>query len=523
MICVSLGRTRHSSMLEEHQYLAGRGAELVELRLDFMRRRPDLGVLLKDRPTPVVVTCRRRSDRGRWVGTEEQRLGLLREAIIAGAEYVDLEDDVAKSIKRYGTTKRIVSYHNFEETPAELFDIHRRLSACDPDVIKIVTMANSPGDNVRMLEMVEASREGVPTVGFCMGEFGTISRVLCGRYGSPFTYASFSREREMAPGQLSFAEMRNLYRFNRITRKTRIFGVLGDPVAQSKSPLIHNAAFQKLGLDAVYVPLRVPADTLMQSLEEFERLGIEGYSVTIPHKEAILQYCDSLDLQTDAIGAANTLYRFEEQWVATNTDAKAALEAILRGLKKVTGGNTDLVGRKVLILGAGGVARAVAQVLVANGAAVVIANRSRDRGRSLAAELNCQFISWENRASETCDILVNCTSLGMFPRLNESPFEAHWLSESTLVFDTVYNPEQTLLLKSARERGCPSVSGVEMFVRQAALQFKLFTGVVAPMDYMTETIRRAMSAARGASPLPSSDTVEDGDQKVEGDQEDEGD
>ena len=162
MICVSLGRTRHSSVLEEHRALAEKGAELVELRLDYMRKRPDVGLLLKNRPTPVVVTCRRRSDRGRWFGTEEQRLAILREAIISGAEYVDLEDDVAKSIRRYGRTKRLVSYHNFEETPLELYDIHRRLAGCDPDVIKIVTMAISPADNVRMLEMVETAISVLP-------------------------------------------------------------------------------------------------------------------------------------------------------------------------------------------------------------------------------------------------------------------------------------------------------------------------------------------------------------------------
>jgi len=249
MICVSLGRTRHSSMIEEHTALAAKGAELVEFRLDYMRNRPDIGRLLKDRPTPVVVTCRRKTDRGRWNGTEEQRLAILREAIIAGAEYVDLEEDTAASIRRYGKTKRIISYHNFDETPIELFDIHRRLCQRDADVVKIVTMANSPTDNVRMLELVESAK--VPTVGFCMGEFGTLSRILCGKAGSPFTYASFSREREMAPGQLSWAEVRNLYNFNHINKDTAVFAVIGDPIAQSKSPLIHNAAFRKMGLNAV--------------------------------------------------------------------------------------------------------------------------------------------------------------------------------------------------------------------------------------------------------------------------------
>ncbi|MFM7166050.1 MAG: shikimate dehydrogenase [Planctomycetaceae bacterium] len=493
MICISLGRTRHSSMMEEHRALAEKGAELVELRVDFMRKRPDMGRLLKDRPTPVVVTCRRKADRGRWFGTEEQRLAILREAIIGGAEYVDLEVDVAGSIRRYGKTKRIVSYHNFDETPLELFDIYQRMAKLDPDVIKIVTMANSPGDNVRMLEMVGAA--GVPTVGFCMGEMGTISRVLCGRHGSPFTYASFSREREMAPGQLSWAEVRNLFRFDHISERTAVFAVIGDPIAQSKSPLIHNAAYRKLGLNAVYVPIRVPPDQLQESLKELERLRVAGFSVTIPHKEGVLQYAEQLDEATDLMGAANTLFHRDGQWCATNTDAPAAISAIQEGLRKA-GSIPDLAARKVLILGAGGAARAVGHGLLQQGAVVTLTNRSRDRGKSLAAELGCQFTSWENRGSEICDVLVNCTSVGMHPNVDESPFEQHWLSDSTLVFDTVYNPEQTLLLKQARDRGCASVSGVEMFIRQAALQFELFTGYEAPVEYMTETLRRSNAAAR---------------------------
>ncbi len=493
MICISLGRTRHSSMMEEHRALAEKGAELVELRVDFMRKRPDIGRLLKDRPTPVVVTCRRKVDRGRWFGTEEQRLAILREAIIGGAEYVDLEVDVAGSIRRYGKTKRIISYHNFDETPLELFDIYQRMRKLDPDVIKIVTMANSPGDNVRVLEMVGAA--DVPTVGFCMGEMGTLSRVLCGRYGAPFTYASFSREREMAPGQLSWAEVRNLFRFDQINQQTVVFGVIGDPIAQSKSPLIHNAAYRKLGLNAVYLPIRIPQDRLLESLKELERLQVAGYSVTIPHKEGVLQYVDQMDEATDLMGAANTLFKRDGQWCATNTDAPAAVSAIQDGLRKA-GNIPELAARKVLILGAGGAARAVGHALLQHGAVVTLTNRSRDRGKSLASELGCQFTSWENRGSEICDVLVNCTSVGMHPNVDESPFEQHWLSDSALVFDTVYNPEQTLLLKQARDRGCPTVSGVEMFIRQAALQFGLFTGYEAPVEYMAETLRRSNAAAR---------------------------
>lgn len=494
MICISLGRTRHSAFISEHKHLAEQGAELVELRIDWMRKRPDVGLLMRDRPTPVVVTCRRREDRGRWRGAEDIRQAILREAIISGAEYVDLEEDIAGSVPRYGDTKRIVSYHNFDETPIELAEIHERMTRLDPDIIKIVTFANTPADNVRILEIVKAAQ--VPTIGFCMGELGAVSRILCGRFGSPFTYAGFSRDREMAPGQLTYAEVRNLYRFNKITEETKIFGVLGDPIAHSMSPLIHNAAFRHIGFDGVYLPLKVQSDYLEETLVEFQKLGISGYSVTIPHKEAALELADVPDVQADLIGAANTLHQVDGLWHATNTDYDAIIESVALGLQASAAASPNLPGKRVLILGAGGVARAAAHAMLQSGASVTVTNRTRDRARELAEDLGCATITWENRASEFCDILINCTSVGMHPNVDETPFQQTWLSESTLVFDTVYNPEKTLLLKQAHERGCVTVSGVEMFVRQAASQFEIFTGQEAPLEYMGETIRRAMSAAR---------------------------
>ena len=191
MICVSIGRTRHKMVVLEHRALAARGAQFVELRLDWLQNTPDLGFLLNERPTPVILTCRRPQDQGRWRGSEDQRLTLLRAAIAAGAEYIDLEHDIANQVRRYGNTKRVISYHNFEETPDDLEEIHERLSKLDPDIVKIVTMANSPVDSVRMLRLVHESK--IPTVGFCMGELGFLSRLLCGAMGLP------SRTRASAP------------------------------------------------------------------------------------------------------------------------------------------------------------------------------------------------------------------------------------------------------------------------------------------------------------------------------------
>ncbi len=494
MICVSIGRTRHGMMIQEHRSLAERGAQLVEYRLDWLGRQPDVTRLLKDRPTPVLATCRRREDRGRWPASEEKRIGVLREAIVAGVEYVDLELDIAKSIPRYGSTKRVVSYHNFDETPQDLDAIHKKLAGCDPDIVKIVTFANWPSDNARMLELVRRAK--VPTVGFCMGELGVASRLLCGKFGSPFSYATFSRDRELAPGQLSFDEMKGAYRYDEVNAGTEIYAVAGDPVAQSQSPLIHNAAFHAAGVNALYVPLRVPKHTFPQTVKDLEPLGIRGYSVTIPHKEAALEVAEDRDPMAVEIGAANTLYKTDDgRWAAANTDHDAAMSCLIEGLKR-RDPDATLDGRKVLMLGAGGVARAIGRGCVRSGAILSIASRSRGRAEELARELDATPMRWEKRGAGHIDVLINCTPVGMFPNVEETPISVNWLQEHMLVFDTIYNPENTLLLKEARLRNCVTVSGLEMFVRQAAAQFERFTGRPAPVDVMRDTLRRGISPVK---------------------------
>lgn len=500
MICVSLGRTRHKMMIAEHKALADRGAQLIELRLDWLSHLPDLGRMLAGRPTPVVVTCRRARDKGLWRWSEEQRLMVLRSAIVSGAEYVDLEEDIASSIRRYGTTKRIVSFHDFEQTPENLEEIHARMLQHDPDIVKIVTMANSPLDNVRILKLAAAAR--VPTISFCMGEFGIPSRLLAGRYGAPFTYATFSQDRAMAPGQLTFDEMRDVFHYDKIDAATDVYGVVADPVAHSMSPLIHNAAFAYLGMNKVYLPFRVPQDALTATIEALEWLPVQGYSVTLPHKEAVLDITQNYEGPISEIGAANTLFHGADgAWRAANTDHDAALASLVRELQPDPATGTDaslsaLAGRKVLILGAGGVARAIARGVVNHGGVLMISNRTKARAAELVEQLGCLLVEWQNRGAVFADVLINCTSVGMHPNLDESPFAENWLREGMVVFDTIYNPERTLLIKQARERGAKTITGIDMFVGQAARQFELFTGRNAPVDVMYDALRRAISAAR---------------------------
>ena len=493
MICVVVARGRHRQVVAEQNHLTEEGVDLVELRIDYINGTPSVKALSGKRTGPVVITCRREQDGGHWTGTEDQRMAILRKAIVEGVEYVDLEEDVARKVPRFGKTKRLVSYHNFHETPEDLEAIWDRMAGCDPDVIKIATHANNPHDNLRVLRLVRNAK--IPTVGFCMGEMGTMSRILAGRFGSPWTYAAFSHETALAPGQLTYEQMTRIYRYDEINAETEVYGVIADPVGHSLSPQIHNAAFAREKLNKVYVPIRVPAEHLAQFFDDAAELGIKGLSVTIPHKQAVLGLLTERDDSVEGIGATNTVVFDGTRRCGYNTDYQAAMDSLEIATATV-GKEKPFEGKTALVLGSGGVGKAIAFGLVLRGAQVILADGDPERATQLAQRLKCHSTEWDSRNNVTADILVNCTPIGMHPNVDDSPFDKHFLRPSMAVFDAVYNPENTLLIKDARERNCTIVTGVEMFVRQACLQFKHFTGLDGPAQLMRDVIKRATSAAK---------------------------
>jgi len=496
MICVSIGRGRHRHVIAEHRHLADNGIGLVELRLDYIQGNVQVKRLLQGRPCPVIITCRRKSDGGRWEKSEDERRLVLRTAIVEGAEYVDLEDDIAAAVPRYGATKRIVSHHDFHKTPSDLAALHQRLAGMDADIVKIATMANHPNDNLRMLEMVRSSR--VPTVGICMGDIGMPTRVLGGQAGAPFTFATFHDDRVLAPGQIGWRQMRDVYRYESISPATRIFGVVADPVAHSLSPVVHNAALAEAGIDAVYLPFRVPAEQITEFLTEAGRWPLAGLSVTIPHKEAVLKHAAIQDDLVKSIGAANTLSFGPGGIAAFNTDATAAVESLAAAIRDHESSEPiEGVGVKTaLVLGAGGAARAVAFGLRARGVDVTVSSRTLERSRKIAAEVGCKSVDWAARYRLPYDCLVNATPVGMHPNVDETPFDKEHLRPYMIVFDTVYNPENTLLVKEARATGCRIVTGVDMFVRQAAIQFGIWHDRAAPELVMRDALKRATASAK---------------------------
>ena len=491
-ICVSIGRGRHKHMRAEHQHLAENGARLVELRLDYIRRAVTLKRLLRDRKCPVVATCRRPQDGGKWSGTEAERVMLLRAAIVEGVDYVDLEEEIAEDVPRYGNTKRIISMHDFDETPDNLEEIHARLAAKDADIVKLACMANAPNDVTRILKLIEESE--IPTVGICMGDIGMPSRLLAGKFGAPFTFATFHHERTIAPGQLSYETMTEIYGYETINADTEVFGVIADPVAHSMSPVIHNAGFDHLNMNRVYLPFRIPKDHLKQFVDDAPSLGIRGLSVTIPHKQEIMASLTKIESGARKIGAVNTVIFDGDEIIGYNTDLYGAMVS-LADAAEADPDEKWLTGKKVLLLGAGGVARAIGVGAKDRGAELLVTSRTYENAVELASKLEGEALAWEDRHSANIDVLVNCTPVGMHPRMDETPFEEAGFTRGMIVFDTIYNPEQTLLIKQARNHDCRTVTGIEMFVRQAELQFKLFSGEEAPLNVMRETFRRTISSA----------------------------
>jgi len=271
MICVTIGRGRHNSLAEEWKEAAEAGVELVELRVDCLRREPDLKRILAKRPTPCVFTLRRGADGGLFRGNEEKRMQLLREAIVSGVDYVDLEMDIASKIRRFGKTKRIVSYHNFRETPADIDTIAEQCDEMDADVVKIATLAPSLADASRVLQL--GTKAQVPTVTIAMGLLGVFTRILGAKFGAPFTYAGFNPERTFAPGMLSYHVLTRDYAYDQINAETEVYAVIGDPIDHSLSPAVHNAAFRHLGMNKVMVPFRFPQGKLADSLRPWSGSG----------------------------------------------------------------------------------------------------------------------------------------------------------------------------------------------------------------------------------------------------------
>jgi 3-dehydroquinate dehydratase/shikimate dehydrogenase len=468
------------------------GADAVELRLDYLRTPPDadhLRLLIQDCPLDVIVTCRPVRQGGRFAGPEQDRLALLRAAAGFRPAFVDIEMDVPANL--WPDCPVLVSHHDFQSCPADLDKIVAGLESTPAAACKVAFAARGPEDALRALDLLRKARK--PMIALAMGEAGVLSRVLSKKFDAMGTYAALSRGAESAPGQPTIEEFKDLYGWHRMGAGSETFGVIGHPVAHSLSPLIHNRAFAAAGVKAVYVPLLIEPgeeafDRFLDAMLARPWLDWRGLSVTIPHKENALRRvgagrCEELALR---IGAVNTIsIAAGGELRGDNTDYASALDALCRAMKIE---RAAMAGRRVAVLGAGGAARAIVAGLRYYDAHVVLYNRTLPRAEALAAEFACEALPLDAIANCTEEILINCTPIGMHPRVDDCPI-ASLPPSVKVVFDTIYNPLETLLLRGARKAGCLTVSGLEMFVGQAVAQFHIWTGKKAPVELMREVVK----------------------------------
>ncbi|MBN2129857.1 MAG: shikimate dehydrogenase [Sedimentisphaerales bacterium] len=487
------------------------GAETLELRTDYLT---DLSVdrvreLVADvrsaagASVPVIVTCRDRAEGGALDYPESLRMEVLAAAVAAGADFIDCEyanfrraDNerrIRTALSASSKARLILSAHDFAGPFPDLKRLHREiLRACPEAVPKLVYKARHINDCFDAFDLLHGGGDGIV---LCMGQAGLISRVLARKLGGLVTFASIDAQAATAPGQVTAAQLKGLYRHDDIDERTELFGVIADPVAHSLSPAIHNACFADAQVNGLYLPLHVEGGRglLYDFFDNVLRrpwLGFRGFSVTIPHKHGALEYVrvqnGFIEPLAAQIGAANTVLIGRDGRLSVyNTDYAGALDAITAGMGIE---RRDLRDVPVAVVGAGGVSRAIVAGLSDAGARIKIYNRTLERAELLATDFGCRFAPLDDLPRLDAKLVVNCTSIGMHPHVDRSPVPAEALRPEQTVFDTVYNPARTLLLKQAREAGAKTIDGIAMFVNQAAAQFKLFTNQPANTNLMRTVV-----------------------------------
>ena len=522
-LAVSIMVTSLPQALAASAQAAQMGADLIEFRIDqFTDQMGQIAILIEKSELPCILTCRLAREGGGYNGDEPTRVELFERATsgMRLPAYLDVEWGAYQNSNLFRqridqlvdhrdqdqptTTGLILSSHDFENRPLDLSERIKAMAATPAcSVIKIVWQARSLRDNLEAFEII--SQHNKPTIVLCMGEAGLPSRVLAKKFGSLLTFAALEEDTATASGQPTITELKEIYRWDAISPQTQVFGVIGYPVAHSMSPLIHNAGFTHINFDGIYLPMPISPEyehfkATIGAWLDMADLHFTGASVTIPHKENLLRFVrergGQIDPLAERIGAANTLTRHNDgRLEAVNTDCAAATEAVCNGMGI---GHDGLKNQRVSVVGAGGVARAVVAGFAHYGATVVIYNRTFERAKALADHFQNMAgkvvaARLEKLRNSCGNIFINCTSVGMSPNVDATPIPSEMMlgkrrGSGTVIFDTVYNPIQTRLLTEARSAGCVTIPGTEMFVRQAAAQFQLWTAQDAPLGLFRQVL-----------------------------------
>jgi 3-dehydroquinate dehydratase/shikimate dehydrogenase len=472
----------------------------LEFRLDYLEKPLPALARLKQflgehAEATVIATCRRTANGGKFAGAVAAEIDVLVKAAGSGFHMVDLELESAEEAKpaewkklREATTGLIVSYHDFKAT-GNLDAIYTRIQKFDPEFVKIVPTAKHLADNVTLMRFLERMSDSANIVGICMGDAGVISRVLGVRAGSAFTFAAATASEATAPGQIAARTLIETYRIDQVDAATKVYGVVGNPVKHSLSPIMLNTAFRRETVNAVYLALQTT--DLKDLIKLAQEIPLQGLSVTMPFKQEIMPFLEKTDPLSAKIGACNTILRAQDgKLYGFNTD----VQGITAPMEK----RMTLRGSKILVLGAGGSARAAVFGLRDKGAEVHILNRTPETAQKLAKQAGAKVCKREALAKMTFDAIVNATPIGMAGNKGAPLLTAAEL-KTKLVFDLVYNPLETPLIRMARQANIPFITGVEMFVQQGARQFEIWTGKPAPEEEMLRVVLHGLKQQQEAA------------------------
>jgi 3-dehydroquinate dehydratase/shikimate dehydrogenase len=495
-VCVAIIGSTPADLIERAT-ASVKETPFLEFRLDYLDKPalalPKIKEFIEiNTAATVIATCRRAANGGKFEGAVPAELEILLKAAAAGCHIVDIELESAETLKKIDLQKLrdsgaaiIVSYHDFKETK-DLDGIYKRIEPFQPDFVKIVPTAKSLTDNVIFMRFMERMSDQADVVGVCMGDAGIISRVLALRAGSVFTFAAATAGEETAPGQIAARTLVETYRIEEVDAATKVYGVAGNPAGKSLSPVMMNTAFRRETVNAVYLALQTAKVSDLITL--INEIPIQGVSVTMPHKQAILPYLEHMDPLSKKIGACNTLLRAQDgNLYGFNTDVAGILAPLEKRL--------PLKGAKILVLGAGGSGRAAVFGLREKGAEVHILNRTPETAAKLARQAGAKVFKRESFSSKkdsaSFDVIINSTPIGM-AGVKGAQILAPEELRAKIVFDLVYNPADTPLIRMARQQGLNVITGVEMFVQQGARQFEIWTGKPAPEEEMLRVVIHAL-------------------------------
>ena len=486
MICVSIANESRRLAMADMLTAAHQG-DLVEVRLDRFDKAPDFKELLAARRKPVILTCRRGKDGGDWHGSEEERLALLRQAIVHKADYVEIELDVADQVRPFPGAKRVISYTNLGETPDDIADVYNQARAKNPDVIKLTTLARTPEEAWPLLQIL--ARSSVPTVAVGLGKPGVMLTILGKKIGAPWAYAALGRGLETYPGEPTVEDLETVYHYHSIGRTTPLIGVTGFDERATATAAGLNAALAHLNLPARCWPVAVGSPGLFRKIIDAAKLA--AVVVDDSHQGVALGLATELDASAEQAHAADLLLHKADRWRGYHTQCGAAVAALEAGLAARAPSANGLQGKIVAVVGTGNVAASLARAVQARGAGLLIASHVRDRAQRLAQELGCRYIQFEALYSTLHDVLAVCEE-EHDPRGRSAAASVHpgYLRPGMAVLDLTAGLRRSPLLREAEARGCVAVVPGRLFVDQLAAQARLLTGTEVPHEVFASALDR---------------------------------